>query len=282
MTHMQSIKSKTAFSPSGSFAAVAMLMASTLASCDGIWAKDAYTALQIKQAQSLADDCVIPGEPTSTYKPDGMLDVALPDGVARPYKLPLSILNAMAAVGKNLAEEMNNVTLESFTVELSGDWYNNAGVAASISWSDLCPQRFDYPMGTLRMDPGQFLGVRIDAMQSGHAACLRQLPLYYAEVTAKITAKGRHGGSSIQSAPFKFVIKVCKGCLQTDYTNPEIASLNGALPQCASLVTNPYLGGCFIGQDKPILCCSKKAEKPASSDILCPAMPMGNPDAGAP
>jgi hypothetical protein len=282
MTHTRSMESKAGFGGIGNLATVTMVAALGMASCDGIWAKDAYTALQIAQAQVLKKgECTaVPAEPTSLYQSAGILDIAVPDGSTRPYQLGLSIFNAMESAGKTPAEEMNNITLESFVVELAGDWYDSSGVPASITWDEVCPQKFEYPVGTVRLSPGGYAGTLIEAMRAGHTYCLQRLSqLYQADITATIKAKGRHGGTSIVSAPFKFRIQACRGCLQTEYREAMLASLNGALIQCDELETaNDYPDGCFLGQDTTFLCCSTTSSNPAPSEVLCPAISTKKPD----
>ncbi|HEX7499331.1 MAG TPA: hypothetical protein VF524_03410, partial [Polyangia bacterium] len=82
-------------------------------------ATDAFTALQIRQVQVLsAGDCSVPGTATTVKRFHGTLDLALPDGSTPPYYLPLLVANNMASSGGSAAEEMNDITLHHFTVEL--------------------------------------------------------------------------------------------------------------------------------------------------------------------
>ena len=230
-------------------------------------ATDAYTALEIQQVQVLSgDDCVVPGTPTSTRRFAGTLDLALPDGSAPPYYLPIVIVNNLASSGGSAAEEMNNITLQHFTVELS---------APGVSWNDTCPATFDTQNITDTIPPGGSSGMGLYIIQPAHSRCLQsQVPEQGVTVTAKITAIGRHGGTGIKSAPFTFPVNACWGCLQDSYTTPALVAYRypATTPQCGSLVgSNPYMGDlCFApGQDTPIFCC-------AINDVaLCPGVFTG-------
>src|SRR5450631_4187640 len=113
------------------FAAIAF----GLVACGRFLATDAYTALEISQVQVLTGgDCSVPGTATTLHRTSGTLDLALPDGSTPPYYLPLLVVNNMASVGGSPAEEMNNIALNHFTIELS---------APGISWNDSCPATFD-------------------------------------------------------------------------------------------------------------------------------------------
>jgi hypothetical protein len=258
------------------------LMLIGLGGCDGIWAKDAYTALQIVQVQINTGEgglsCTIPAEPTDLHRTKGTLDIGLPDKV-RPYVLPVSIHNAMGAVGETEAEEFNNIRLHSFHVELSG--YNTV-TGKNIVWdNEKCPASFDQDYGTVLIPPTGYSGASVDVLLVNHANCL--LDQFPALITAKITAVGRHGGTSIKSAPFEFMLTVCYGCLQRDYADPQIASLGGLLPECVALTSNPYPGGCYPGQDEPILCCAERPVPPATQiRYHCPAIPMGTSASSSP
>jgi len=228
-------------------------MAFSFVACARISAADAYTALQIKQVQVLsAGDCSVPGTATTLFRDHGTLDLALPDGSTPPYYLPLLIVNNMASVGGSAAEEMNNITLTHYSVELS---------APGISWGDSCPPTFDTQPMTITMAPGGSVGSSLDIIMSAHSQCLRpQIPEQGVSVTAKITAKGHHGGTSIESAPFDFTVNVCRGCLQTAYTTAALISYRypANTPMCDSLVgENPYTGDACLpnGQDSTIFCC---------------------------
>jgi len=224
-----------------------------LTACDRMLAKDAFAALQIKQVQVLEGTCTVPAEPTSAHRSRGTLDIDLPDLRFPPYVLPVSVANNLASLGGSPAEEMNNITLTHFTIELSAD---------GVSWDDSCPKTFDTEKFTFTIEPGGATGAHFSAITSAHSRCL--YPYITAgslTVTAKAWAKGRHGGTSIESAPFLFPIDVCKGCLQQGYAEPNLVvySYPADYPLCNSLVgSNPYTGdSCFApGQDKLVLCCS--------------------------
>jgi hypothetical protein len=220
-------------------------------------ATDAYTALQIKQVQVLtAPDCTVPGTATTVFRDHGVLDLALPDGSTPPYYLPVLVVNNLGSVGgTSPAEEMNNITLSHFTVELS---------APGVTWNSTCPAKFDTQTITDTIPPGGSVGASMNIIQTTHSQCLRsQLTQQGLVVTAKITAKGRHGGTSIESAPFIFSVDVCAGCEQAGYTNSTLALYQypADVPLCSEFAagsTNPATGDPCLprGQDAPIFCCS--------------------------
>jgi hypothetical protein len=241
----------------------------TLVACGRMLATDAYTALEIKQVQVLdPGECTVPGEPTTVHRTQGVFDIDLPhrtaDENAWPYRLPVVVANNLAAVGLTEAEEMNNITLTHFTVELSGP----SGV-----WADSCPGTFDTLTFSYRLTPGGTTGAGLDALTASHSICLRSAALPVV-VTASIRAKGRHGGTSIESAPLVYPITVCAGCEQQGYGDPDLVSYSYPnYPYCASLATeNVYTGDPCLspGQDARILCCGLPDGTP-----LCPAVATG-------
>jgi hypothetical protein len=214
---------------------------------------DAYTALQIVQVQVLSGgDCTVPGNPTSRHKSTGTLDLDLPDGSAPAYTLPVAVANNLASIDVSTATETNNVTLTDFTLELS---------APNVVWSDTCPATFDTTAFNYLLAPGTTAGVSLDVITSSHSRCIRPfVPAQGLVVTATIWAKGRHGGTSIESAPFVFPIAVCTGCLQQGYSDPALIPYQypANYPSCAALTgVNPYVGDpcASPGQDATILCC---------------------------
>ncbi len=236
-------------------------------------ATDAFTALQIKQVQVLTGpECSVPGTATTLFRDHGVLDLALPDGSIPPYYLPLLVVNNLASVGNSPAEEMNNITLSHFTVELS---------APGVTWNSSCPAKFDTQTITDTIPPGGSVGTSMDIIQAAHSQCLRsQLTQQGLVVTAKITAKGRHGGTGIESAPFIFSVDVCAGCLQVGYTDPTLAAYQypADVPLCSSFAgsTNNSTGAPCLpyGQDAPIFCCSvtETVNKVATQVALCPGV----------
>jgi hypothetical protein len=251
------------------------LLVLTLVACDGIWATDALTALEIQQVQVLEPgDCMVPGEATSTHRTEGVLDVDLPHRSAEenawPYHLPVVVINNLASEGQTPAEEMNNITLTHFTVKLSGP----SGVFAPEKG---CPDTFDTQTFSFRLAPGSSTGAALDAITANHTVCLRSAVLPVV-VTASVRAKGRHGGTSVESAPLVYPITVCAGCEQQGYAAPEVLTYSYPnYPYCAALsssTVNPYPGNSCLspGQDAKILCCALPDGTP-----ICPAVFSGTP-----
>jgi hypothetical protein len=243
-----------------------------IVACGSITATDAFLALQIKQVQVLSGGtCTIPGTPTSTFRDRGILDLALPDGSTPPYFLPVVVVNNLTSVGGSAAQEMNNISLSHFTVELS---------APGVSWGASCPATFDTQSITVLIAPGGSVGEGLEIIQAVHAQCLQPVvPQEHLTVTAKIWAKGHHGGTEIRSAPFIYTVDVCKGCLQTDYKDPALVAYRypADYPMCASFVgINPYPGDPCLppGQDATIFCCaiSQTVDKVATDVALCPGV----------
>ena len=121
----------------------------------------------------------------------------------------------------------------------------------------------------------------MDIITAAHSLCLQsQIPSQGLAVTAKITAKGRHGGTEIKSAPFVFTVDVCAGCLQADYADPALAPYRypANVPMCASFAgsSNPYTGDACLphGQDKTIFCCgiTENIGGKAQAVALCPGV----------
>jgi len=215
---------------------------------------DAYAALQIVQVQVLSGgDCTVPAVPTSMHRSSGILDLALPDGSAPPYFLAVAVANNLDSSASTPATEMNNLTFTHFTVELS---------APNVAWSSTCPATFDTLAVADLLAPRTTAGVSLDVVTPSHARCL--LPYVTGApllVTATISAKGHHGGTSIASLPFVYSIEVCAGCLQQGYSDPTLKPYQypAARPLCSALTgVNPYTGDPCLppGQDAQILCCA--------------------------
>ncbi len=238
-------------------------------------ATDAYTALQIKQVQVLTGPpypCTVPGTATTLFRDHGVLDLALPDGSTPPYYLPVLVVNNLASSGGSAAEEMNNITLSHFTVELS---------APGVTWNASCPAKFDTQTITDLIPPGGSVGASMDIIMVEHSQCLQaQLPQQGLTVTAKITAKGRHGGTGVDSAPFIFSVDVCAGCLQTGYTDPTLAPYQypAEVPLCSKFTneTNDATGDQCLrpGQDALIFCCgiTETVGGATTNVALCPGV----------
>lgn len=248
-------------------------MAFVFVACEHITATDAYTALQIAQVQVLSGgDCSVPSTATTLHRISGVLDLDLPDGSTPPYYLPVLVVNNLDSLGDSTAEEMNNITLTHFSVELS---------APGVNWGDSCPATFDTQLFSDNIPPGGSDGASLYVITKTHSQCLQsQIPAAGLLVTASIVARGHHGGTGIQSAPFIFTVTLCRGCLQTDYT--KTAALipyryPADTPMCASFdasTPNPYTGDeCFSpGQDATIFCCAvtEKINTVPQDVAVCP------------
>ena len=196
------------------------------------------------------------------------------------------VVNNLSSVGASKAEEMNDIDLSHFAVELS---------APGISWDkDRCPSTFDSVGITVRLPPGGATGASLNVITAAHAQCLQsQVPPQHVTVTAKIKAKGRHGGTDIESAPFLYPIDVCIGCLQTNYTVANLVPYRypANMPMCSSFIgTNPYMGAACgsPGQDATIFCCgitiatgSADAGAIMKNIAVCPGIFTGAPPSDA-
>ena len=241
---------------------------------------DAYTALQIVQVQVLSGgDCTVPKAPTNLRRSSGVLDLALPDGSAPAYFLPVVLANNLDSSGSTPATEMNNLTFTHFTVELS---------APNVTWPTTCPATFDTPAVANLLAPRTTAGVSLNAITPSHANCLlpyvTTAPLL---VTATISAKGRHGGTNIVSPPFVYSVKVCAGCLQQGYSDPALQPYQypATPPLCSALTgVNPYTGDPCLppGQDAQILCCTLPSTTGGMPHDLavCPAVFVGTASTG--
>jgi hypothetical protein len=250
-------------------------------SCEAWKAKDAFNSLQIVQVQSITSsgtDCVVSDSASDSARSSGTLDVYLPDESYPPYVLPLLIANNMDAVGETTATELNNITLTHFTVTLS---------APGMTWSDACPATFDSNPFTVLLAPAAATGYAVEIIKHQHSQCLLaklapqptdEAPRHIL-VTASVLAKGRHGGTTIESAPFVYTVDVCTGCLQNTYTDSSLVRYRypAGFPACDALTgVNPYPGDSCLapGQDAPILCCGL-TDADGKLRKICPAIATG-------
>lgn len=250
-------------------ASAACGLALLFVSCGSWKATDEPRGLQIVQVQSITGQtsatsgsttgCTVPATATTSTQSSGVLDVYLPDNSYPPYLLPVLLANDLDPVGGTKATEMNNITVTHFSVTLS---------APGMTWDASCPASFDSPPFTIVLAPGSTAGYALEIIESQHSLCLLQAlnpqpsdsgPRHVL-VSAQVTAKGSHGGTTIASAPFTYTVDVCTGCEQDSYTDPTLIRYRypAGYPACAALQgTNLYQGSPCLppGQDAPILCC---------------------------
>jgi hypothetical protein len=250
----------------------------TVLSCGSWKATDAYDSLQIVQMQAITGDgtnCVVSGTASASSRQSGTLDVYLPDNSYPPYLLALLIANNLDSVGGTKATEMNNITLTHFSIALS---------APGMAWPASCPPNFDSDPFSVLLAPGAATGYAVPIIRHQHSQCLLaalapqptdQEPRHIL-VTASIVAKGSHGGTKIESAPFVYTVDVCTGCLQNTYKEASLVRYRypAGYPACNALSgTNPYQGDICLppGQDVPILCCGL-TDASGNQRAVCPAV----------
>lgn len=239
---------------------------------------DGPQALLIVQADAPeSTTCAAPAEIGTKRLVSGVYDVALDR--LYPFRMYPVITNQLASflgAGKGQSDEVNNVILTGFRVEIAPP----AGVG-SIPWAAGCSGEFDWNVETHLLPPAASVGTIVEAIRYCHVPVLREQfqnksPGFDSDMSAEVIlsvtlrAKGHHGTSEVESAPFTFPIRVCYGCLQTGYSQPGFAQYNFPnVPACEVLTTNPFAGNlCDPAQDQRILCCKDK-----TSGIICPAVP---------
>jgi hypothetical protein len=241
---------------------------------------DGGSAVSIVQNQiptSAMGVCVVPGGKSDLRLAEGILDV----GLDRPYPykmFPLlqSVLPALATMG---GAEPNRFEVTSFHVKIDPP----SGI--SVPWTSDCAPSFDFPTQG-QVLPGASVAFLVEGIRPCHADQFRQLfangqlpSALSQEVVFRLTleARGRHGGTQISSDPFYFPVRVCYGCLQTGYTDPEFADFSfPKIPACDRLASNPFPGNpCNPAQDMgPVLCC---ARDPQGQQLECPGIPRMAP-----
>lgn len=228
------------------------------------------------QIPEVEKGCVVPAQRSDLRSTEGTLDVAIDP--QRGYELYPLIKNYLPIAATTPMDiEYNKIDVRSVEVELIPD--------PGVTFTDTanCPLSFTSPSAVAAlMAPGDEAAAIIDVLLPCHAAQLRAqfdagtLPKSYAQkvfVRASVRARGKHGGSTIMTAPFVFPIRVCYGCLQQGYTEPDFRTFSvDTIPACSSIAENPYPGNpCNPAQDfGPVLCCSVDN---AGTNVLCPAIP---------
>lgn len=230
--------------------------------------------------------CIVPAKRSELRSVSGVLDVELDR--PRPYTMYPLVTNLLPEYMETAPYNPNLVRMTGFEVRLQPP--------PGITMPDTagCPLNFLAPADGALVAPQDEVASRVDVLLPCHAAVLRdmfatnKLPSSLAvEVTftAKVRARGEHGGSTIESSEFTFPVRVCRGCLQVGFTLDGYQNFgldqttgNIARPRCdqltgsAGIMSNPYQGNlCNPAQDfGPLLCCSIDAE---GKNIECPGIP---------
>jgi hypothetical protein len=251
-------------------AAAAAAVAASAAGC----VSDAGLLIILQNQQPVLDDvshvCVAGSTPSATAVGSGVLD--LETGVSLVYKaypLVQSSLPPRAATAG--ATDPNTVNLEG----VRGTLFSPPGL--TIAWPAGCPAEFFWP-STAALLPGTSQGLTVQVVRPCQADLIHALfasgalPSDFSQqimFTVEMRAVGRvAGGGEISSDAFRFAIRMCIGCLQTNF--PQTAQFNWpARPPC-SIAPKPnlYLGNlCNPAQDYgPLLCCTDDMSR-----VLCPA-----------
>jgi hypothetical protein len=229
----------------------------------------------IEVSMGQAASCTIPAESSAKRNVLGTYDVALDKSY--PYDVYPLISNElpviMAAIDPNLIE----VTRFSVKIE--------PPPTVMVAWSPACPAEFDFPT-PISLRAGEQASAIVQGMRPCHGDLLRQL-MQQGRISSSFSeqvifrlilrAKGRHGSTEIRSTPFEFPVRVCYGCLQTGFGDPQYADFGfPRVPACDKLVSNPFPGNpCNPAQDVgPLLCCAMDAE---GKQLECPGIPRGAP-----
>ncbi len=207
-------------------------------------------------------------------KQEGVLDVALDQDY--PYLLHPLVESRLPSLVENQIE-LNQIVLTAAEIEIEPP----PGLA--VPWTPSCAAKFDMAL-SLKLLPQATGSGPLEIIRPCHTALFRdlfkkgKLPWNGGErirFHASVRLKGRHGGTTISSDPFTFPVRVCYGCLQSGYDDPDYQQFSVVnVPRCSKLTSgNPYPGNaCNPGQDKgPILCCAKDNDA-----VVCPA-PVGAP-----
>lgn len=218
--------------------------------------------------------CTIPSMASLERNVMGTYDVALDKSY--PYLLFPLVSNDLPS--QMMSIEPNIIEISKWSVKIE------APPTVQVAWNPNCPAEFDFP-SPIGLRPGQQAAAIVEGMRPCHGDLLRGLmqegkisSSFSERVTFRLIlrAKGRHGGTEIKSTPFEFPVRVCYGCLQTGYLDPQFADFAfPRVPACNKLADNPFLGNpCNPAQDMTLLCCALDAE---GKQLECPGIPRGTP-----
>lgn len=225
--------------------------------------------------------CSIPAKATESTLTSGTLDVALDRDY--PYQLYPLIANSLSQFNPMVTSgDQNRIQVDRIHVRLQ------APPGVDLASTPSCPTEFDSPLSsTLVLEPGGEASTLVEALLPCHAAQIRTLfqgvlpngPSDQVVFRALVQARGKHGGTGIESNTFEFPIRVCAGCLQRGFTQTGFTRYDyPGIPLCEELPSNPYPGNaCNIGQDALVLCCEAQPSDPSAPNqarrIECPARP---------
>lgn len=239
----------------------------------------AFVIVQNQVPEIVSGVCAVPSKAADSRQipGTGAYDVDLDKPY--PYFLYPLLRNDLPISASENTIEVNRIEYTGVEVKIEPP----AGVAFP-STAD-CPTEFKFAERATIPPTGE-VGSAVQVFLPCHSAALLNLfnsgalPKDFAtHVRFKVTirAVGKHAGSTLKSDPFEYIVRVCKGCLQTGYA-PMFAPFDyPGVPACTALTVNPYNGNpCNPAQDGQILCCRKadgKLDCPGRSADPSAAMP---------
>ncbi|MDX2020510.1 MAG: hypothetical protein SF187_09730 [Deltaproteobacteria bacterium] len=231
----------------------------------------AFIIVQNQVPELVSGACAVPSKASETRQiaGTGAYDVDLDKPY--PYFLYPLLRNDLPVAATEGTIEVNRIEYTGVEVKIEPP----AGVAFP-STAD-CPTEFKFAERASIPPTGE-VGSAVQVFLPCHSATLLKmfnsgaLPKDFATyVRFKVTIRaiGKHGNGTLKSDPFEYIVRVCKGCLQTGYS-PMFAPFEyPGVPACTALAANPYQGNpCNPAQDGQILCCKKADDK-----LDCPGRP---------
>jgi hypothetical protein len=238
----------------------------------------AFLIVQNQEPEVVEGACSVPSKAENRRIPGtGAYDVDLDRPY--PYFLYPLLRNDLPVSGSDNTVEVNRIEYTGVEVKI------DAPAGVTFPSTAACPTEFKFAERATIPPTGE-LGSTVQVFLPCHSVALLNmfntgaLPTDIStHVRFKVTVRavGKHGGSTLKSEPFEYIVRVCKGCLQTGY-DPMFAPFDyPGVPACTALSANPYSGNpCNPAQDGQILCCKRPDQKldcPGRPAEVSPAMP---------
>ncbi|MCG5055919.1 MAG: hypothetical protein KA712_23425 [Myxococcales bacterium] len=247
-----------------------------LASCSA----DVNSSLVIVQNQVPETEdgaCIIPSKRDNLRRFSGVYDVDLDQDY--PFFMFPLVRNNLPAISEDNAVELNRIEYTGVEVQIEPP----PGI--TFPSTEACPSAFA-ESERVSLAPDEERSSMVRVFQPCHSATLRAMfnqgtlpddPAALVQFRAVVRAIGRHAGKTVESDPFEYAVRVCKGCLQRGYQEAFAVFDYPKVPKCTALSANPYSGNaCNPAQDSLILCCERQLAD-NSTKLECPGRPQPPP-----